>query len=91
MIRQTAIDTGAARLQPFAIASSPGPLRLGKPFDKVGRKPMITVTNAVAGGYAPGAALMIEAACADTLSELKLREGSWRAYRSRCRVDDLMG
>lgn len=36
-------------LLPFAIASFLGPLTLGKLFDKVGRKPMITATYAAAG------------------------------------------
>ena len=36
-------------LLPFAIASFLGPLTLGKLFDKIGRKPMITATYAGAG------------------------------------------
>lgn len=36
-------------LLPFAIASFLGPVTLGKLFDKVGRKPMITATYAAAG------------------------------------------
>ena len=36
-------------LLPFAIASFLGPLTLGKLFDKLGRKPMITATYAIAG------------------------------------------
>jgi len=36
-------------LLPFAIASFLGPLTLGRLFDKIGRKPMITATYAAAG------------------------------------------
>lgn len=36
-------------LLPFAIASFLGPLTLGKLFDKIGRKPMITATYGIAG------------------------------------------
>ena len=36
-------------LLPFAIASFLGPLTLGRLFDKIGRKPMITATYAIAG------------------------------------------
>lgn len=36
-------------LLPFAIASFLGPLTLGRLFDKVGRKPMITISYAAAG------------------------------------------
>lgn len=36
-------------LLPFAIASFLGPITLGKLFDKIGRKPMITATFAAAG------------------------------------------
>ena len=36
-------------LFPFAIASFLGPLTLGKLFDKIGRKPMITATYGIAG------------------------------------------
>lgn len=36
-------------LLPFAIASFAGPLVLGKLFDKIGRKPMITATYGTAG------------------------------------------
>lgn len=36
-------------LLPFAIASFFGPLTLGRLFDKIGRKPMITATYAIAG------------------------------------------
>ncbi len=36
-------------LLPFAIASFLGPITLGRLFDKIGRKPMITATYAVAG------------------------------------------
>ncbi len=36
-------------LLPFAIASFFGPLTLGRLFDKVGRKPMITATYGIAG------------------------------------------
>jgi MFS family permease len=36
-------------LLPFAIASFLGPVTLGKLFDKIGRKPMITATYAAAG------------------------------------------
>jgi MFS family permease len=38
-----------SHLLPFAIASFLGPLTLGKLFDKIGRKPMITATYAGAG------------------------------------------
>ncbi len=37
------------QLLPFAIASFLGPVVLGKLFDKIGRKPMITATYALAG------------------------------------------
>ena len=37
------------QLLPFAVASFLGPLTLGQLFDKVGRKPMITATYAIAG------------------------------------------
>jgi MFS family permease len=37
------------QLLPFAIASFAGPLTLGRLFDKVGRKPMITATYGAAG------------------------------------------
>jgi MFS family permease len=36
-------------LLPFAVASFLGPLTLGRLFDKIGRKPMITITYAVSG------------------------------------------
>jgi MFS family permease len=36
-------------LLPFAIASFLGPLTLGRLFDKIGRKPMITATYGIAG------------------------------------------
>ena len=36
-------------LLPFAVASFLGPLLLGRLFDKIGRKPMITATYALAG------------------------------------------
>lgn len=36
-------------LLPFAVASFLGPLTLGRLFDKIGRKPMITATYAIAG------------------------------------------
>lgn len=36
-------------LLPFAVASFLGPLTLGRLFDKIGRKPMITATYATAG------------------------------------------
>lgn len=36
-------------LLPFAVASFLGPLTLGRLFDKLGRKPMITTTYAIAG------------------------------------------
>ena len=36
-------------LLPFAIASFFGPLTLGRLFDKIGRKPMITATYGIAG------------------------------------------
>ena len=36
-------------LLPFAVASFFGPLTLGRLFDKIGRKPMITATYAIAG------------------------------------------
>ena len=36
-------------LLPFAVASFLGPLTLGRLFDKIGRKPMITATYALAG------------------------------------------
>lgn len=36
-------------LLPFAVASFFGPLTLGKLFDKIGRKPMITATYGIAG------------------------------------------
>ena len=36
-------------LLPFAVASFLGPLTLGRLFDKIGRKPMITATYAAAG------------------------------------------
>ena len=36
-------------LLPFAIASFFGPMTLGRLFDKIGRKPMITATYAIAG------------------------------------------
>ena len=44
-------------LLPFAIASFLGPLSLGRLFDKVGRKPMITATYAGAGLMLLGTAL----------------------------------
>lgn len=37
------------QLLPFAVASFLGPLTLGRLFDKIGRKPMITATYAAAG------------------------------------------
>jgi MFS family permease len=42
-------DALPLHLLPFAIASFLGPLTLGKLFDKIGRKPMITATYAAAG------------------------------------------
>jgi MFS family permease len=42
-------DALPLQLLPFAIASFLGPLTLGKLFDKIGRKPMITATYAAAG------------------------------------------
>ena len=36
-------------LLPFAVASFFGPMTLGRLFDKIGRKPMITATYAIAG------------------------------------------
>ena len=44
-------------LLPFAIASFVGPLSLGRLFDKIGRKPMITATYAGAGLVLLGSAL----------------------------------
>ena len=37
------------QLLPFAIASFLGPVLLGRLFDKIGRKPMITITYAISG------------------------------------------
>ena len=42
-------------LLPFAVASFLGPLTLGRLFDKIGRKPMITATYAAAGLVLAGA------------------------------------
>ncbi len=44
-------------LLPFAIASFLGPLTLGRLFDKIGRKPMITATYAAAGVLLAGIVL----------------------------------
>ncbi len=41
-------------LLPFAVASFLGPLTLGRLFDKVGRKPMIIATYAIAGALLAG-------------------------------------
>ncbi len=37
------------QLLPFAVASFLGPVLLGRLFDKIGRKPMITITYAISG------------------------------------------
>ena len=44
-------------LMPFAIASFLGPLTLGRLFDKLGRKPMITATYGIAGVLLAGIVL----------------------------------
>ena len=44
-------------LLPFALGSFFGPLLLGRLFDKIGRKPMITATYAIAGLLLAGTAL----------------------------------